>query len=431
MGYDVFISHSKNNENAISIYNYLVQNGVNCFLDLVSLKPGELFTKHISEARESCSVVVLLVSRTADDSTAVNSEVNDLYKKKKIIPVRVENFEPKNLMVFIGAIQWLDAYESHFETHLPKILSAIRGNISTLQQGYSTAEISEDTVDYLKNYFKELTLKYPSFDTQEERITIEEHSRRVLHLFNKYRIFNTYTFPDNVIDRDKFMIILALHDIGMAKVAKRDDLKLKYGFAQQSIKWLINQPGCQEKHAFNAQEEQIALALVSNEPIWRYLNNRFDEIACAEQVATMAVKAGMELDSAAFLYFFQLVMIQYLCDAGSYSNLTGGDRKYDFLSFNDSAQEINLIGAEKEKINNLEVVINKITNGAIPFTERVWKRIKEKYFNDYARSNISTMRRGDVLKGRYFQYRYNRKLSLYEICPRDGTKVPILYDPKY
>ena len=385
MGYEVFISHCQDNEAARSLYDYLTAHGVGCFLDTVCLLPGELFTAHISEAREKCSVVILLLSSSSDGSIAVNSEMRDLYKKKKVIPLRIENYRPRNLMSFVGALQWLDAYEGPFEDHLPEVLAAV-GNYINLDKSPVTdiqGPEAENTVSYLKQYFKEMSFNYPSFSTDEERITIGEHALRVLRLFDKYRVFNGAAFPVTLIDRDKFRIVLALHDIGMSLVANRGEMKLKYEAAGQSIHWLIQQKEFQEKYEFNAQEEKIAEALVSNEPLWGYLNRRFDEVTCAEQIMEMADRAGIEIDDAGFVHFFQLVMIYFLCDAGSYSTLAGGDRRYDFLSFDDAGGEIRLSGAEKERTDKLETVIRRITN-----TGRIWKRTKEKYLNDYARGLI-------------------------------------------
>lgn len=271
----------------------------------------------------------------------------------------------------------------------------------------------------------------PSFNPQEERLSIGEHALRTMRLFNKYRVFNHMEFPENVISRQKFMVILALHDIGMAKVTSRDEIKLKYGITQKAIKWLFNQPDFKAGYCFNAQEERLSVALVSNEPIWRYLNNRFDEITCAAQIVDMAVKAGIEIDSAAFFLFFKLVMIYYLCDMGSYSKSVGGDRIYDFIVFDESNEEIRLSGAEKQKIDNLEAVIKKVMLGAVVFTDHIWKRTKDEYFNNFARNNVGKMKQGEIVKGRYYKYRYNSKLRTYEICPRSSTKAPALYDPNY
>jgi len=435
MNYDVFISHSKDNKLAKSVYDYLLRNQVRCFLDTECLIPGELFTRHICEARESCSVVVLLLSRTSDGSTAVNGEINNLYKKKKVIPVRIEDFEPKNLAVFVGALQWLDAYILPFDQHLPKILSAVRHYIRTDDSGEMDSaksyQVPEDIVNYLKICFAELALNYPSFEPNGERMTIGEHSLRVLRIFDKYSVFNKMIFPENIMARDKFMIVLALHDIGMAKVANRNNMKIKFDIARKSIQWLIKQPDFQGIYGFNAQEEQIALAIVSDEPIRRYLNNRTGNIACAEQIVDKAVRAGVEIDSAAFWYFFKLLTIFFLCDAGSYSKLAGGNGLYDFFFFDDANKEIYLTGQEKEKFNKLELTISKISSGAITFTAPVWKRTKVNYLNDYARGNIAKIRQGETLKDRYFQYRYNSKSSIYQISPLDSTRLPILYEPQY
>jgi len=429
MGYDVFISHSKDNEIADAIYDYLLKSGIQCFLDIRSLKPGELFPSRINEARESCSVVVLLLSSESDNSIAVNSELNDLYKKKKIIPLRIQDFEPKNLMIFIGAIQWLDAYTSPFDQHLPALLEAVGHYLDVKPHTEQKLIAPEDIVSYLKKYVKELTLNYPSFIPQEERLTIGEHALRTLRLFEKYRSYNKFTFPDNLISRDKFTIVLALHDVGMAIVSSRSEIHLKYDETQKKIKWLISQTNFKNEYYFNAQEERISLALVSNEPIWRYLNNRFDEITCAEQILNMALRAGIEPDSESLSYFYRLVMIYYMCDAGSYSKTVGGDRDYDFIKFDTNNKEIKFAGTAIKKVIDLESVVEKIVKGSIPFTKAYWKPIKQQYLSSWVNQNIDKLKMGKVLEGKYYKYRLNSELKRYEVQPLSGTKLPALKDP--
>lgn len=234
MGYEVFISHCKDNEIANSIYDYLTKNGIQCFLDMRSLKSGEFFPPHINEARESCSVVVLLLSSESDNSIAVNSELNDLYKKKTIIPLKIEDFEPKNVTVFIGAIQRLDAVKSPFDQHLPELLKVVRSYLGDKPPPPGPKPATpEGIINSFKENIKELTLNYPSFNPQDERLTIGEHALRTMRLFEKYRTYNNFTFPDFVISREKFTVVLALHDVGMAMVSSRSEIGLKYGETQK------------------------------------------------------------------------------------------------------------------------------------------------------------------------------------------------------
>jgi hypothetical protein len=434
VNYDVFISHSQDHEIARAIYDYLSANGIKCFLDTACLQPGELFTAQINEARESCSAVILVLSRNSDSSIAVNNELNGLYKKKKIIPVRIEHITPRNLLIFIGAIKFLDAYDSPFEKHLPDILSAVSATGDKLPPPPlpptpPAPPPTIDVVSYLKKYFKELALNYPVFDTNEERMTIEEHSRRVVRLFDRYLKFNGKAFPENIIARDKFRVILALHDIGMAKVAKSDEIKIKYEIAQKSIQWLVQQPDFQDKYGFNQQEERISLALVSSGPVWRYLNNSFDIITCVEQILAMALEAGIEPDHESLNYFCQLTIIYYICDAGSYSKIAGGDQDYDFIIFDDTNKEIKFAGEAARKIAELENVVDKIVKGAILFTKAYWKPIKQKYLSSWVSQNISRLKMGKVLEGEFYKYRYNSDLERYETHPLSNTELPALKDP--
>jgi len=217
----------------------------------------------------------------------------------------------------------------------------------------------------------------------------------------------------------------------MAKVSKQDQINQKYGYAIKSLQWLFKQPDFKDKYAFSNQDEQIAIALVSNEPIWRYLNNRFDYITCADQIVDMSVKAGIQTDSDLLHYFYQLIMAYYLCDAGSYSTQAGGHRNYDFMLFDVSNKEVILQGKSRKRIDDLDAIIEKISKGAIPFTDHVWKAIRQKYLANWVKQNDRKLKAGQVVEGKYFRYRYNSRTGSYEIQPLTYRNLPIYYDPNY
>jgi len=159
------------------------------------------------------------------------------------------------------------------------------------------------------------------------------------------------------------------------------------------------------------------------------LNNRFDEITCGEQILGMALKAGIEPDSENFSYFYRLVMIYYMCDAGSYSNTVGGDRDYDFMIFDENNKEVKFAGTAVKKVGDLENIVEKIIRGAIPFTRADWKPIKQQYLSSWVNQNITKLKMGKILEGKYYKYRFNSSLKRYEVQPLSGTKLPVLKNP--
>ncbi len=74
-----------------------------------SIKPGEIWPKAIDSAIQSCSVFLLVVSKSADESDPVANELEAAsHHKKQIVPVRIDQFEPNNLAFYLRRRHWAD-----------------------------------------------------------------------------------------------------------------------------------------------------------------------------------------------------------------------------------------------------------------------------------------------------------------------------------
>ncbi|MBM3156017.1 MAG: toll/interleukin-1 receptor domain-containing protein [Chloroflexi bacterium] len=133
MNHTVFISHSvkeKDQEAANRIYDYLEHNGIKCFMDKRDLVPGKSFPEQLTEAIEKGRVLVLVFSVNSDVSDAVQNEVGIARNNRiPIIPVRIEDAMPRKLALFITTYQWLDAFPPPVESHLPRLVDAIKKHI--------------------------------------------------------------------------------------------------------------------------------------------------------------------------------------------------------------------------------------------------------------------------------------------------------------
>lgn len=134
--HDIFISHSvKDGEISHRIYTYLENKGIKCFMDARDLLPGKPYPSQLAEAIIGSRVVVLVFSSSSDISEPVQNEIGLARNNKiPIIPVRVENIFPQELALFITTSQWLDAFPSPIEKHLPKLVNAIKSHLETKQR---------------------------------------------------------------------------------------------------------------------------------------------------------------------------------------------------------------------------------------------------------------------------------------------------------
>ena len=132
MSHDVFISHSSvDKRTADLICEFLEGKGISCWLAPRNILPGEEWGDSILRGINACPIMVLIFSKSANDSGPVRSEVDRAVNARKVlIPFRIENVAPTGAMEFhIGRRHWLDAYTPPMERHLDLLVRAVRDTL--------------------------------------------------------------------------------------------------------------------------------------------------------------------------------------------------------------------------------------------------------------------------------------------------------------
>ena len=173
-----------------------------------------------------------------------------------------------------------------------------------------------------------------------EGYTLEQHTLMVMKQFEKY--FSDKTLPAN-IDKDNFRLILALHDIGKPEAIAKGGKHLQYKYTQQYVQKLFDKLEIDEKHT------DLALALISRDPIGKYIAGRTDILDTRTDIEDMAVKAGIPTED-----FFELLCTYYKSDAGSYTENAGGFKSLDDLfEFDEENRKLDFSSRIQNKIDQL------------------------------------------------------------------------------
>ncbi len=140
MAIDVFISYSGNDKaTALETCSALEAAGLRCWIAPRDVRPGVWYAGEIMEAIDSCRVMVLIFSSSANASPSVQREIERAASKGvQIVPMRIEPIMPTQSMeYFLGSIQWFDAIEPPLSRYLPGLVEVIKGhppnNVSTAQ----------------------------------------------------------------------------------------------------------------------------------------------------------------------------------------------------------------------------------------------------------------------------------------------------------
>lgn len=181
-------------------------------------------------------------------------------------------------------------------------------------------------------------------------LTLKQHTLMVSGQFEKY--FANRELPAN-IDKNFFRLFLALHDIGKPKAMKQGGRHLQRDYNINILKSTLA-----ELH-FSEQEIKVATALLSGDPIGRYLQMG-DADRSAYQIEKMSKESGIRLDQ-----FFELLLIYYCVDAGSYTTDAGDSGVLDDLfEFDAENNKLKFSASTAEKINKLqELLIQEYSNG--------------------------------------------------------------------
>jgi len=129
MAHQVFICHSsKDRKVAGAVCVALEKQKIPCWIAPRDVLIGTEYMKAIGDALAECEIVVLVLSRDANDSPIVRKELERAVNwKKTIVPFLIEDFKPtRDMELMIGNTQFLEAFVPPLERHLPQLCASSR-----------------------------------------------------------------------------------------------------------------------------------------------------------------------------------------------------------------------------------------------------------------------------------------------------------------
>ncbi len=136
MGHQVFISYaSKDTARATAVSELLEGHGISCWMAHRNIPPGVVWPAAISDAIDSASLMVLIISANANASKHIQREVEGADRRQlPVVPVRIEDVAPsKGIGYFISNVQWIDVFPNDLDTYGPKLRFAINQELGRTQ----------------------------------------------------------------------------------------------------------------------------------------------------------------------------------------------------------------------------------------------------------------------------------------------------------
>ena len=129
MATDVFISYCRENAaDADQICSFLERNGIECWIAPRNIPGGMEWPEAIAKGIQGSRVMLVLLSRHTERSKQIGRELTLAANKNLgVITVRLDDVEaPDSLQYFMSNLQWVDAFGSHFNEGLAKLLATLR-----------------------------------------------------------------------------------------------------------------------------------------------------------------------------------------------------------------------------------------------------------------------------------------------------------------
>lgn len=172
-----------------------------------------------------------------------------------------------------------------------------------------------------------------------ERITVREHTSMVLKQFEKY-------YSGNVSEFARFFmrIFLTLHDVGKAEaVALYGSTVRQHEITIPMMSKVFDTLG------YPDQVKELAIALTDQDFIGDYFKFSRSPVEVANKIAEQAKKVGFSLE-----YFYDLIKMFYIVDAGSYTRDAGGKESLDFIfDFNPQEGKVDFSSQPSGRLSNV------------------------------------------------------------------------------
>lgn len=134
--HQVFISYSKPDQViAHDLCSYLEAEGIFCWIAPRDVLPGSNFPGSIIDAIDESKVLVLIFSKSSDNSPHVIRELTRAVTRNiLILPFRIEDIQPtKNMDYLINIPHWLDAFPPPAQRHFERLAQTIRTHLAGLE----------------------------------------------------------------------------------------------------------------------------------------------------------------------------------------------------------------------------------------------------------------------------------------------------------
>ena len=132
MAFDAFISYSsKDKTTADAACAGLESAGVRCWIAPRDIRAGTEYAAGIVEGIDTCRIMVLIFSSSANASPQIRREIERAVSKGlTIVPFRIEDIAPTKAMeYYLGSIHWLDALTPPLSKHLGQLVEQVRANL--------------------------------------------------------------------------------------------------------------------------------------------------------------------------------------------------------------------------------------------------------------------------------------------------------------
>lgn len=124
----VFISHSsKDFSIAKEVYNFLIKNGVPCWMDIYDITPSIPYARAIMEGITKSSAMVVLYSRNVNTSDDILNEIDQAHSNKMaLFPYLLDDSTmSQEMSYYLKRRQWIVAYPD-YHSGLEKLLAALK-----------------------------------------------------------------------------------------------------------------------------------------------------------------------------------------------------------------------------------------------------------------------------------------------------------------
>jgi hypothetical protein len=187
----VFISYSVKDKAFVSkLNNDLNLNGVNTWVDIQQINPGEMWKDSLEIALRNANLIIVVLSENSLNSNYVLREFTaSIRAGKRVITIKIGHLDIEKVPNTVKDIQWLDFtddYQNSFDRLLKNIPSAViqQQPITSNKQkskGYiflSYAEEDDSYADELKVFLKHNQFAYWDYQSSERNY----HSQFFLEL---------------------------------------------------------------------------------------------------------------------------------------------------------------------------------------------------------------------------------------------------------